>query len=79
MRVLSYAGEGKIILTTEIKLKLHGKTLNLSAIEEDLNNGSGFSFPVPHKWRSYAETLTSFHSGQISILLGGDNHLVFPT
>ena len=46
---MSYAGEGKIILTTEIKLKLHGKTLNLSAIEEDLNNGSGFSFPVPRK------------------------------
>ena len=49
VRVMSYAGEGKIILTTEIKLKLHGKTLNLSAIEEDLNNGSGFSFPVPRK------------------------------
>ena len=76
---MTYAGEGKIILTTEIKLKLNGKMLKLSAIEEDLNTGSGFSFPVPPKRRSFAGTLTSSHSGQISILLGGDNHLFFPT
>ena len=79
VRVLSYAGEGKVILTTEIRLKLHGKLLRLSAIEEDLNNSSGFSFQVPAKWRSSTGTTTSHHSGQISILLGGDNHLVFPT
>ena len=43
VRLVTYAGEGKTILTTEIKLKLHGKVLKLSIIEEDLNNGSGFS------------------------------------
>ena len=30
VRVMTYPGEGKIILTTEVKLKLHGKTLRLS-------------------------------------------------
>ena len=78
VRVITYAGEGKIILTTKIKLKLHSKMLKLSAMEEDFNNGSGFSFPVPPKWRSFTGTLTSSHYGQISILLGGDNHLFFP-
>ena len=34
---------------------------------------------MPRKWRSCTKTLTLSHSGQISILLGGDNHLVFPT
>ena len=75
---MTYAGEGKILLTTEIKLKLNGKMLKLSAIEEDLNTSSGFSFPVPSKWRSFTGMLTSSHSGQISILLGGNNHLFFP-
>ena len=79
VRVLTYAGEGKDILTTEVKLKLHGKTLKLSTIEEDLNNGSEFSLSIPHKWRSFMGTSTSHHTGQISILLGGDNHLFFPT
>ena len=77
---MTYAGEGKIILTTEIKLKLHDKMVKLLAIEEDLNNGSGFSFPVPPKWRrSLTGMSTSSHSSQISILLGGDNPLFFPT
>ena len=79
VRVLSYAGEGRVILTTEIKLKINGNLLKLSAIEEDLNNGSGFSFPVPQKWRSSTGIDISSHSGHISILLGGDNHLFFPT
>ena len=39
---MTYAGEGKIIYC-EIKLKLYGKMLKLSAIEEDLNNSSRFS------------------------------------
>jgi len=44
---MTYAGEDKIILTTEIKLKLHGRILKLSSfIEVDLNNSSGFSFSV---------------------------------
>ena len=47
VRVMIYAGEGKIILTTKVRLKLLGKMLVISAIEEDINNGSGFSFPVP--------------------------------
>ena len=77
VRVMTYAGEGKIILTTEIKLKINGKILKLSSIEEDLNNGSGFSFPTPPEWTSFTKTRTSSHTGQISILLGGDNHLVY--
>ena len=62
----AYAGIGKIILTTEVKLKLNGKMLKLSAIEEDLNNGSGFAFPIPSNWRTFTGTQTSTHSGQIS-------------
>ena len=79
IKVITYAGEGKTILTTAVKLRLPGKTLKLSTIEEDLNHGTGFSFPIPRKWRSFTGTSTSHHTGRISILLGGDNHLFFPT
>ena len=79
VRVLTYAGEGRVILTTKVKLRLNGYVLKLSAIEDDLNNGSGFYFPTPPKWRTYTGTSIMSHSGQISILLGGDNHLVFPS
>ena len=79
VRVMTYAGKGKVILTTEIKLRLNGKTLKLASIKEDINNGSGFSFPTPAKWTCFTKTSTSSHSGQISILLGRDNHLVFPS
>ena len=51
----------------------------LSAIEEDLNNGSGFFFPTPPKCRIFTGTSTLSYSGQIFILLGGDNHLFYPT
>ena len=78
IRVMTYAGEGKTILTTAVKLKLPGTTLTLTTIEEDLNNGSGFSFPVPSKWRSRVGSSTSQHSSQVSILLGGDNNFYFP-
>ena len=73
---MTHAGEGKIILTTEVKLRLNVKTLKLSAIEEDQNRSSGFSLPTPSKWRMYTGTSTSSHSGKLFILLGGDNHLV---
>ena len=59
IRVMTYAGEGNTILTTPVKLRLPGVTLTLTAIEEDLNNGSGFSFPVPSKWRSTVGSSTS--------------------
>ena len=75
VRVMTYAGKGKVILTTDINLNLNGHLLKLSVIEENLNNGSGFFFPVPSKWRSFLGTSTFSHSGQVSILLGGDNHL----
>ena len=52
IRIITYAGEGKTILTTAVKLRLPGATLTLSAIEENLNNESGFSVPVPSKCRS---------------------------
>jgi len=78
IRVMTYAGEGNAILTTPVKLRLPGVTLTLTAIEEDLNNGTGFSFPVPSKWRSTVGSSTSQHSGQVSMLLGGDNNYHFP-
>ena len=68
MRVLIYSGKARVILTTEVKLKLLEKTLRLATIEDDLNNGSGFSLSVPHKWRSFMRTLTSQHTGQVEIL-----------
>ena len=79
MKVLTYSGKARVILTTEVKLKLLGKTLKLAMIEDDLNNGSGFSLSVPQKWRSFTGTLTSQHTGQVEILLGGDNNLFFPS
>ena len=77
VRVMTYAWEGKIILTTKVRLRLNGKMLKLSAIEENLNNSSRFSFPTPTKWRRYMVTPTSSNSGKISILLGGDNRVPF--
>ena len=79
MRVQTYSGKARVILSTEVKLKLFGKTLRLATIEDDLNNGSGFSLSVPHKWRSFMGTSTSQHTGQVEILLGGDNNLFFPS
>ena len=79
MKVLTYSGKARVILTTEVKLKLLGKTLKLAMIEDDLNNGSGFSLSVPQKWRSFTGTSTSQHTGQVEILLGGDNNLFFPS
>ena len=79
VRLMTYAGEGTTVLTTEVKLKLHGKVLRLSIITEDLNNGAGFTISIPPKWRSTTGAATYHHDGQISILLGGDNSLVFPT
>ena len=34
VRVMTYAGEGKIILTTEIKLKINGRTLKLPPLKK---------------------------------------------
>ena len=48
VRVMTYAGEGKNIITTAVKLKIGDITLKLAAIEDDLNHGAGFSFPNPH-------------------------------
>ena len=79
VKIMTYAGEGKIVLTTTVKLRIQGKTLKLSTIEENLNNGSAFSFSIPTKWRSFTKSSTSNHDGQVSILLGGDNLLSFPT
>ena len=79
VKIATYAGEGKVVLTTAVKLRIQGKTLKLSTIEEDLNNGSAFSFTIPLKWRNLTKTSTSNHDGHVSILLGGDNHRFFPT
>ena len=76
---MTYAGEGKVVLTTTVKLRIQGRTLKLSTIEENLNNGSAFSFSIPTKWRAFTKSSMSNHDGQVSILLGGDNLLSFPT
>ena len=69
----------KAKLYSLVKLRIKGKTLRLSTIEENLNNGSAFSFTIPPKWRAFTKSSTSNHDGQGSILLGGDNLLSFPT
>ena len=79
VRLVTYAGEDKTVLTNEDKLKLNWKDLRLSIITEDLNNGVGFTISILPKWRSITGASTYHHNGQISILLGGDNHLVFLT
>jgi len=56
VKIMTYAGEGKVVLTTTVKLKIQGKTLKLSTIEENLNNGSAFSFTVPAKWRAFTKS-----------------------
>ena len=78
VKIMTYAGGGKVVLTTTVKLRIQGKTLRLSTIEENLNNGSAFSFTIPAKWRAFTRSSTSSHDGQVSILLGGDL-LSFPT
>jgi len=40
VKTITYAGEGKAVLTAAVKLRMQGKTLKLSTIEEDLNNSS---------------------------------------
>jgi len=52
VKIMTYAGEGKVVLTTTVKLRIQGKTLRLSTIEENLNNGSTFSFTIPTKYPS---------------------------
>ena len=78
LRVLTFAGEGQVISATPVKLTLNGFQLKLLAIDADLNNGSGFSFPTPEKWIACTGSSTTSHSGRISILLGSDNPLAFP-
>ena len=78
LRVLTYASEGKTISTTEVKITLNGFLLKLSTINVDLNKGSVYSFSTPAKWRACTGNLITSHSGKVSILLGSDNHLVFP-
>ena len=71
VKIITYAGEGKVVLTTVVKLRIQGKTLRLSTIEANLNNGSSFFFTIPPKWRAFTKSSTSNHDGQVSILLGG--------
>ena len=61
VKIMTYAGEGKVVLTTTVKLRIQGRTLKLSTIEENLNNGSAFSFSIPTKWRAFTKSSTSNH------------------
>ena len=78
INLLAYNGTSEILPATEVKLFLANQVLKLTAIDSNLDSGSSYSFPTPHKWRKYTKCSTTSHSGKISILLGGDNYDCHP-
>ena len=78
INLLAYNGTSEILPATEVKLFLANQVLKLTAIDSNLDSGSSYSFPTPHKWRKYTKCNTTSHSGKISILLGGDNYDCHP-
>ena len=78
INLLAYNGTSEILPATEVKLFLANQVLKLTAIDSNLDSGSSYSFPTPHRWRKYTRCSTTSHSGKISILLGGDNYDCHP-
>ena len=78
INLLPFAGKGSTVLATEVKLRLNKFKLHLYAIEDKLNNTSAFSISMLNQWRACTGNSQLSHSGQISILLGGDNFHAFP-
>ena len=76
---LDFTGQGQLLNTTEVKLNLYNIVLKLVVIYANLDSGSAYSFPTPPKWRANTGHNVTSHSGRISILLGGDIFLNFPT
>ena len=78
IKLLAYNGTSEILPATEVKLFLGNPVLKLTAIDSNLDSGSNYSFPTPHKWRKYTKCNTTSHSGKVSILLRGDNYECHP-
>ena len=53
--------------------------LKVVVVDANLDSGSAYSFPTPPKWRTYTGHKVTSNSNRVSILLGGDNFLNFPT
>ena len=53
--------------------------LKLVVVDTNLDSGSTYFFPTPPKWRACTGQNVMSHSSRVSILLGGDNFLNFPT
>ena len=78
INLLPFTGKGSTVLTTEVTLKLNKFKLQIYAIEDELNHTSAFSIVMPNQWRACSRNSQLSHSGNISILLGGDNFHAFP-
>ena len=79
INLLDFTGQGQLYETTEVKLNIYNLVLKLVVIYTNLASGSTYSFPTPPKWRTCTGQNVTSHSGRVSILLGGDNFLNFPT
>ena len=53
IKLLAYNGTTELLPATEVKLNLGNRVIKLIAVDSNLNCGSAFSFPTPHKWRKY--------------------------
>ena len=77
IRVMTYAGEGKIILTTEVKLKLPGKrtsTMDLVSLSQSPANGGHRWDPQPCNTLNrslyyWGETITSIFPRRLNGIL----------
>ena len=74
INLLAYNGISELLPATEVKLNLGNRVIKLIAVYSNLNCGSAYSFPTPHKWRKYTKCNVTSHSGKVAILLGGDNY-----
>ena len=79
INLLDFTGQGQLSNTTEVKLNLYNIVLKLVVVDANLDSGSAYLFPTPHKWRAYTGHNVTLHSPRVSILLGGDKFLNFPT
>ena len=78
INLLTYNGTSELLPATEVKLNLGNRVIKLIAVDSNLNCGSAYSFPTPHKWRKYTNCNITSNSVRLSILLGGDNYHCYP-
>ena len=79
INLLANNGTSELLPATEVKLNLGNRVIKLIAVDSNLNCGSAYSFPTPHKWRKYTKYNVTSHSGKVAILLGGDNYHCHPS